>query len=269
MFDPISAVAIGAGSLLGGVFGQKAADTQADAARDAARMQQQQYQQSRQDMMPWMRAGGRALGQLEGRMGDLTSGFAVSPEDYYRQASQKFAFDPASDPSYQWRLKQGQEAVEKSAAARGGFFSGQTGKELAGYGQGMASQEYQSAFDRDLASKRFGTQAYGTAFTADQARKQSAYNMLSGLAGTGQVATRQLSSLGQQSAAAQGQYGQQAAGAQAGAIQNWGGQIQSGLGNLAQYQMLNNLYKQPPATNYSSDYLKRDAMIKNLQYKKW
>ena len=65
------------------------------------------------------------------------------------------AFDPASvsmsqDPGVAFRLKQGQQTLENSAAARGTLLSGATAKALVDYGQGAASQEYGNAFNRAL-----------------------------------------------------------------------------------------------------------------------
>lgn len=59
------------------------------------------------------------------------------------------AFDFSTlDPSYQWRLQQGQKAMEASAAARGIQFSGGNLASLNNYAQNAASQEYQNAFNR-------------------------------------------------------------------------------------------------------------------------
>lgn len=52
------------------------------------------------------------------------------------------------DPSYKWRLQQGQQALDRSASARGGLFGGRAAKDLMNYGQGAASQEYGNAFNR-------------------------------------------------------------------------------------------------------------------------
>lgn len=52
------------------------------------------------------------------------------------------------DPGYAWRLQQGQLALERSGAAKGGALGGGAAKDLTGYAQGMASQEYQNAFNR-------------------------------------------------------------------------------------------------------------------------
>ena len=59
--------------------------------------------------------------------------------------------DPSAvnlDPSYQWRLGQGQKALEQSAAGRGTLRSGGTLKNLLSYGQDMASQEYGNIYGR-------------------------------------------------------------------------------------------------------------------------
>ena len=60
-----------------------------------------------------------------------------------------FKFNLADDPGYQFRLSQGQKAVEQSAAARGGAVSGGALKALTQYGQGFASNEYANAFQRN------------------------------------------------------------------------------------------------------------------------
>ncbi len=313
MFDPVTAI-IGSGLISGGLglagagmqagAAESAADQQAQAARDAAAMQQQQYQQTRQDLAPWTQAGGQALGSLQGMLPQLTGAysvspeqfqalgqglpqyqqFGVSPESYYQQANQPFQFDPATDPGYQARLQGGIEAIEGGAAARGGLFSGQTGKELTTFGQDLAAQEYQQAFARDLATKQQRGQAYGQAAGQHMAQQQMGfgqdltgrqfqagilgdiigrergqrgdiYNMFSGVAGMGQQAAGQTAGYGQQAAGAAGQALQQGAAAQgaggigqaqawAGGLQNIGNQFTSGLGSLMNYQMMQNMLPQ-------------------------
>ena len=51
------------------------------------------------------------------------------------------ATDMAADPGYQFRLQQGQEALERSGAARGVTRTGGTLKDIVDYGQRAASQE--------------------------------------------------------------------------------------------------------------------------------
>ena len=52
------------------------------------------------------------------------------------------------DPGYQFRINQGLQAVNNSAAAKGSLLSGGTLKDLNNYAQSQASSEFQNAFDR-------------------------------------------------------------------------------------------------------------------------
>lgn len=84
---------------------------------------------------------------------------AVPGEDY----SWVDGYDWApSSPSYQWRFDEGQRATERSAAANGDFFSGNTMIALQDRGQNAASQEFEADWGRlgDLAGD--GEQATGT-----------------------------------------------------------------------------------------------------------
>jgi hypothetical protein len=83
-----------------------------------------------------------------------------------------------ADPGYAFRFSQGQKALERSAAMRGGLLSGNTGGALQQYGQGMASQEYQNAFNRY------------------QAERQSRLGPLQSLAGIGQTSVNALGQAG-------------------------------------------------------------------------
>lgn len=58
--------------------------------------------------------------------------------------------DVLNDPSYQFRLAEGNKAIEGSAAAKGLLRTGGTLKDIAGYGQDLASQEYGNMFNRAL-----------------------------------------------------------------------------------------------------------------------
>jgi hypothetical protein len=71
----------------------------------------------------------------------------------------------SDDPSYAWRFNQGQQAVERSAAARGLLGSGNAAIELQQYGQGAASQEYGSQFNRTLQALGQSTQSFQAGYT--------------------------------------------------------------------------------------------------------
>jgi hypothetical protein len=68
------------------------------------------------------------------------------------------------DPSYQWRLQQGEQAVERSAAAKGQLGSGNVLTALTDYAQGAASTEYGAQFSRMLQGSENATNQYSTAY---------------------------------------------------------------------------------------------------------
>jgi hypothetical protein len=118
-------------------------------------------------------------------------------------------FSP-SDPSYQFRLQQGQQAVERSAAAKGLLGSGNVLQELTQYGQGMASTEYQNQFTRLLSASQNATSQYegaisGLATMAGLNLQQQGVNNQSsqvGLAASQQATNNMLNTQQQQGIAA-------------------------------------------------------------------
>lgn len=98
-----------------------------------------------------------------------------------------------NDPGYQFRLQQGQQALERSAAAKGNLLTGGTAKDLTDYAQGAASNEYQNVYNRALE----GYQTNYNTFANNQANQ---YNRLASMAGLGQTTAQNLGSLGQSAA---------------------------------------------------------------------
>lgn len=189
--------------------GDAALAAQTNAANQANATQMKMFEQNRQDMQPWRQAGASALNQLQSKLPELSRSFTM--QDFM-----------SGDPGYQFRMDQGQQALEKSAAARGGLMNGGTMKALARYGQDYASNEYQNAYNR---------------FNND---RNTTYNMLSGLAGTGQAAASQIGQAGMQTGAniAQNQIGLGNAAAanataQTNRLGNLFGQAASGAGMAA------------------------------------
>jgi hypothetical protein len=68
----------------------------------------------------------------------------------------------ASSPSYDWRVDEGQRALERSAAAGGGLFSGDTGMALTLYGQDMGRQEFEADWSRFGELAGSGEESTGT-----------------------------------------------------------------------------------------------------------
>jgi hypothetical protein len=113
---------------------------------------------------------------------------ASKNDPLYGSLLDKFSMDDfEQDPGYQFRMDEGMKALERSAAARGGLFSGRAMKDTLRFGQGLGSQEYGAAFDR------FNVQNTNT------------FNRLASIAGVGQTAANQ-------TGAAAANYGNAAAG---------------------------------------------------------
>lgn len=132
-------------------------------------------------------------------------------------------------PGYQFRFEEGQRAVERSAAARGGLVSGSTARELTRYGQGIASAEFENYANR-----------------------------LAGIAGMGQGATVSTATLGQQSAgqvgsaliAGAGQAGRNIADAGAARASGYVGAANAVQGGVSNYLLADALRDNPGAAGY-------------------
>ena len=98
------------------------------------------------------RGDGTFLNETAGKVWSPTSGnISDLSAQGYQPFNEQFAFDTEDlydDPGYQWRLDQGNKAVERSAAAGGMLQSGKTLKGLQRWSQGLASQEYKDAYGR-------------------------------------------------------------------------------------------------------------------------
>jgi hypothetical protein len=62
-------------------------------------------------------------------------------------------------PDYQFRLREGLDAVQNSAAARGGLYSGNALRGIEEYGQGLAANEFGNWFNRQAALAGIGQTA--------------------------------------------------------------------------------------------------------------
>lgn len=98
-----------------------------------------------------------------------------------------------NDPGFQARLALGTDAIQRSAAARGGVLTGGTAKALDQFGQDYASNEYGNVYNR--AFNQF-TQDYNQ-YNQGQTNE---FNRLASLAGVGQQTAEQLGMLGNQAA---------------------------------------------------------------------
>jgi hypothetical protein len=133
----VGSAVVGAGASLYG--SSKANKAQKKGAGAAAAEQARQYDLTREDNLPALNARNNALE----RMAALANGFGSGPTMEQVMA----------EPGYQFGLKQGQNSLEGSAAARGGLYSGNTGKALQQYGNDYASTKYGEAWTRQRANQ--------------------------------------------------------------------------------------------------------------------
>ena len=162
----VGAAIIGS-SLLGAYSSNRAASSQSNAANKAADISQSQFEQTRADQAPYRAAGEAALNKL------------IPMSDYTKFGMDQFR----ADPGYAFRFSEGQKALDRSAAARGGLMSGGALKAATRFGQDMGSQEYTNAFNRY------------------QTERNAALNPLQSLAGIGQSSTNFLGQAGAANAA--------------------------------------------------------------------
>jgi hypothetical protein len=161
------------GSIISSTSSSNAADRASQASREASAAsvaeQQRQYDQSRTDYAPYLAAGTGAVNQLASGLAPGGRFASTTPFD--------FQYNQNTDPGTLFRLSEGVEALDRSAASRGGLLSGATLRGVQRYGQDLGSQEFQNAFNR-----------YTTGFNANTGERNQLYNRYAGVAGTGQQA---------------------------------------------------------------------------------
>jgi hypothetical protein len=161
----------------------RAAQLQRESAREQLALQERMYESDIARQKPFYDVGVNALPEL------------VAASKYTPFSMQNFQ----QDLGYAFRLKEGQQALDRQAAARGGLISGGALKAAQRYGQEMGSQEYTNAFNRY------------------QAERTARLQPLQSLTGMGQTTGQQLGASGQN---------------YAGSSANIAGSMASNVGNL-------------------------------------
>ena len=175
-----AALIAGTAAVAGGAMAAKgaksAAKTQAQAAQDANAAQERMFQKQIELQEPFRQGGMTAqqeIMQLLGIGGDKTAAG-------YGSLGKSFGADQfQQDPGYAFRQSEGMKALERSAAARGNLMSGSTMKGIQRFGQDLASQEYQNAFNRYQVERS----AKLNPLQSLMGSGQSAANVLTGAAG--------------------------------------------------------------------------------------
>jgi len=149
----IAAVTVGS-AYMGSQASKSAASTQANAAAQATDAQRAIFERQVELQEPFREAGLKGQNRLLELLG-LSEDKAVP--GFGKYATAEFGMDKfQADPGYAFRMSEGMKALERSAAARGGLLSGSNLKNTQRFGQDLASQEYQNAFNRYQA-ERTGT----------------------------------------------------------------------------------------------------------------
>jgi hypothetical protein len=226
------------GSLLGASMASDAAgdaaDTQAASADRAAALQKEMFDKQVELQEPFRQGGLTGQNRLMEMLGlggnRQAQGYGSAMKDFSMA-------DFQADPGYQWRLQQGQQALERSAAARGGLLSGRAAKDMTNYAQGAASQEYGNAFNRF------------------QTNRSNKLNPLQSLAGQAQTATNQIASDAGAYGANAGNTMMQAGNARASGYVGGANALNQGIGGginaFQNYNMMNKLFPTGGGTSAS------------------
>lgn len=280
MSGAIVAASIGAaGSIAGSAISAnaagKAASTQSAAAQRAQQLiqgnedkatgfQNGVWNQTQSNLNPYIAGGASGESALLNGLGlggnaqgtEMASGSLLTP---YQSFNAPTTMDEQNDPGYQARLKLGTDAIQRSAAARGGVLTGGTGKALDTYAQDYASNEYGNVYNRALQGYQTNANNYYTG-------QNNQYSRLAGLASSGQNAATAEGQLGQSAANNMSQTYMNSANAQAQQINNagaatasgyasqgniWGSGVSGAANNLSNIYGLWNTNKKSTSSGYA------------------
>jgi hypothetical protein len=230
----IAGAALG-GALISSNASSKAAKTQAQAATQSVdtskqisdqqialqreqfaaqqALEREQFATQKALQAPFQEAGVNALSRM--RAGEF-----AQPGAFKFQTTDYRDMDYQTDPGYAFRLAEGQKALDRQAAARGGLISGGALKAASRYGQEMGSQEFQNAYQRAMAQESTNYNRALTGYNTEVARSDTGYNRLAAMAGVGQTATDKIGAAGQAMTSGIGS-----------AAQNMGNNVNISLGN--------------------------------------
>ncbi len=231
------AVAIGGSALVGAGASLFGSNEQANAATNASnaanQTQMNMYNTNQAESAPYRQAGTTALNTIGQDQANGT-GFAAP----FTQSSFM------SDPGYQFQLQQGNQAVQRGAAAQGGLLSGAAGKAMSQYTTNLANTTYGDAYNRYLqtSNQQFGQ----LSSVANMGLNATNSSMANGQGTANQVANNQVSGItGSAAASAAGLTGATSA-------------LNSGLGNYLAYS--NNQQNQANSQNLMQMYQQKYAL---------
>lgn len=149
-------------------------------------------------------------------------------------------------PGYEFALREGQNAIQNSAAARGGLLSTGTLKTLDQYSQGLADTTYSDTYNRAF-------NEYLQQYNQFETNQSNTFNRLAAASGMGQTAASTIGGLNQQGAsnvtninaiggAQQGGSLMAGGAARASGYAGIANALNSGISSVSQYALLNSLF---------------------------
>jgi hypothetical protein len=177
------------GSLVSGFMGSNAANnaanTEATGANNAQNLEKQN-QQNATDFQTGVWSGTQGAEQPYQTLGSTS---ANSLNNLLKTGFQAPTLQQAENtPGYQFTLQQGTKAIDANAAANGTLLSGNTGKALEDYGQGLASTTYQQDYQNAL-------NTYMTNYQSLMGGTQTGLSSTAQLGNFGQAAASDISNL--------------------------------------------------------------------------
>jgi len=151
----------------------RSAQLQRETAKENLALQKRIYEEDVARQLPFYTAGTNALARMQQQYNKMPAAFTGQ-------------VNLNQDPGYAFRLKEGQQALDRQAAARGGLISGSALKAATRYGQEMGSQEYGNAYSRAL-----------DRYNANVNREATGYNRLANISGLGPTAANTVGAAGQ------------------------------------------------------------------------
>lgn len=248
----VGSIVSGIGSLFGGLFGGNAASKASEQYIKALQQAQQSLQGSEDkglaNYQPYLQGGAQAEGTLSQMLATPGQGL-LTP--WTQQFTAPTAQQAEQTPGYQFQLQQGENALQNSAAARGGLLSGRTLGDMNNYAQGVASTNYQNVFNNALTQ-------YQSAHNTFQNNQNNTYQRLMGMSGQGLNAAggagQLISGIGGDIASLYGQQGAARAAGTMGAANAYGSII-PGIGNaIMNYGLMGSLRNMNPGGGGSSAY---------------
>jgi len=238
---------MGIGSLIGGVAQgagtAAAAATQASAANTASADQMSMYNQTRASLSPFISGGGGTFGGLNMLAPQMTGNLGAGNN----ALASLLGFGPAGSagelaalqntPGYQFTQQQGNQALDRTAAAKGLLLSGGQLKDAMAYNQGLAQQ------------------TYGNTVNQMQSYQNMQFPELYNLASLGENAAAGAGSLGMQAANTAGQMTMAGAGAVANGINNLGSITGNTINNAMQSYQMGNSSSSANAPNTGAAYM--------------